>query len=502
MVKMRPGCTSESYLTLTTARASINDWLLAEAVRLHEERNGRRTDDGAAIAVAVRSSGGFRQRLIERARALPGIRAVQTDICSLRRRARLVLVIIVLLGVLAGWLAARASMADRQIDLLLALLTLLGLPTLMLIAWIVVMTIGRRSARSGGAIGRLVNGLLTRLAPRLLSSSLAGEVVLATTGLLRAPFGRWALSLLSHLFWLAYAGGALLALAVYFSLAQYDLSWGTTLLAETTVVTLVEILARPADWLGLLPVAIDPEWIQRGREGAMEGSDRAIWARFLIALVVTYGALPRLVLGLLCAGLAWRAGGKLALNTGESGYLRLQGDLMPEQTVSDIHGHPPERPARKPRRQARGNTGPPVLVWIEVSRSAEARPPDFSEIEVLDLGSADRRSQRRELEDALAALRPPPSVLLVVCSLLRTPDEGTERLLNRLADAARSALVLVLTEKAEFERRGGDLAARQADWEALASRVGGEAVLLNSDQPDAADIAEVVSRRQQSESDA
>jgi len=289
---------------------------------------------------------------------------------------------------------------------------------------------------------------------------------------------------------------------VYFSLAQYDLSWGTTLLAETTVVTLVEILARPADWLGLLPVAIDPEWIQRGREGAMEGSDRAIWARFLIALVVTYGALPRLVLGLLCAGLAWRAGGKLALNTGESGYLRLQGDLMPEQTVSDIHGHPPERPARKPRRQARGNTGPPVLVWIEVSRSAEARPPDFSEIEVLDLGSADRRSQRRELEDALAALRPPPSVLLVVCSLLRTPDEGTERLLNRLADAARSALVLVLTEKAEFERRGGDLAARQADWEALASRVGGEAVLLNSDQPDAADIAEVVSRRQQSESDA
>ena len=101
----------------------------------------------------------------------------------------------------------------------------------------------------------------------MLSSSLAGEVVLATTGLLRAPFGRWALSLLSHLFWLAYAGGALLALAVVFQPGAVRPELGTTLLAETTVVTLVEILARPADWLGLLPVAIDPEWIQRGREG-------------------------------------------------------------------------------------------------------------------------------------------------------------------------------------------------------------------------------------------
>ncbi len=263
-------------MTLNTPRASIDDWLLTEAVRLHEERNGRRDDDGAAIAVAVRSSSSFQHRLIERARALPGTKAVQTDICSLRRRARLILVIVTLLGVLAGWVAARASMADRQIDLLLALLTMLGLPTLMLIAWIVVMTISRRSGRSVGAIGRLVNGLLTRLAPRLLSSPLAGEVVLAMTGLLRAPFGRWALSLLSHLFWLAHAGGALLALGVYFSLAQYDLSWGTTLLAESTVVALVESLGRPADWLGLLPVAIEPDWIQRGREGAMEGTDRAI----------------------------------------------------------------------------------------------------------------------------------------------------------------------------------------------------------------------------------
>jgi len=73
--------------------------------------------------------------------------------------------------------------------------------------------------------------------------------------------------------------------------------------------------------------------------------------------------------------------------------------------------------------------------------------------------------------------------------------------ISRAVRGVDQTLVLVLTEKAEFERRGGDLAARQADWEALASRVGGEAVLLNSDQPDAAAIAEVVSRRQQSGSD-
>ena len=154
----------------------------------------------------------------------------------------------------------------------------------------------------------------------------------------------------------------------------------------------------------------------------MEGSDRAIWARFLDCAGGDLRCLAPLVLGLLCAGLAWRAGGKLALNTGESGYLRLQGDLMPEQTVSDN--------SWAPAGKARSQTAP-AGTWQHWTAGpgsgskclALRRPdaPDFSEIEVLDLGSADRRSQRRELEDALAALRPPPSVLLVVCSLLRNP---------------------------------------------------------------------------------
>ncbi len=487
------------YFTLPTVDVSINDWLLTEAVRLNEERSGRRTDDAVAVSVAVRLASGFEQRLVERARALPGAMAVQTDITSLRRRARQLLLVLVFLGLLAGWLAALASTSDRQIDLLLALLTLLGLPSLMLTVWLVMLLLSSRSVRNGGTSGRLINALLTRLAPRLLDSPLAAEVVLASTGLLRQRFGRWALSLLSHGFWLAYAGGALLALMVYFSLAQYDLSWGTTLLAESTVVALMQLLAGPPDWLGLLPMAIDPEWIQRGREGVMDGSDRAIWARFLIALVIAYGALPRLGLVLLSAGLAWRAAGQLKLNTGQPGYLRLQGDLMPEQAASTTHGQPPPRPARKLRRQPRGATGPAVLVWIEVSALARDKLLDLRQTDVLDLGSADRRAQRNELIQALAALRPPPAVLIAICSLLRTPDEGSERLLNRLADAARSALVLVLAERQALEHRGGDLTTRQEDWQALAARVGGKAVLLETDPPDASSVTAIVSSIQPSE---
>lgn len=469
---------------------STSDWLLTEAVRMHEERHGRREDDEAAMTVARLAGGGQSVRLVARARALPGVKPVQADIERVRSLLRKLLLLLILVGILAGWLAARASTMAREIDILLSLVTLLGLPTLMLVIWLVVLVASHRSRGSGSLVGKLLVTGLTWLAPRVLKSDLSREVALATVGLLAGSVGRWYLSLMSHLFWLAYVAGALLTLTLLFSVAQYDLSWGTTLLSEEAIVTLM-------GWLATLPVALglmappDPNWIAAGRAGDVVGPERAIWAHFLLAMVSAYGAAPRLLLGFLCTGLAWRAMRRLDLDVDKPGYQRLLPLLGEARTDPVVHGDPPAAVSARHRKRAKNAAGLPVLVGIELERRPDDWPPTLPGIDVAVLGRIDARSQRQQLIDALTALKKPPPALIALCSMLRTPDAGTRRLLDSLADAARTELIIVVEDGQRLRERGGDRGARLADWQGLGEQAGGSVVELDAEQPSAAGIAEL-----------
>jgi len=469
-------------------RISIDDWLMSEAVRHAEERNGRRRDDETALKLAALAGSRPDARLVARARALPGGEAVQADISRLRGLMARLAVLLVGLGLAAGWLAARAGISEREVDILLISFTLLGFPSLMLVIWFVFLLASFRGKTRAGVLGRLLTAGLVRLSPRLLSSPLAAEVTRAGVGLLRTPFGRWYLSTLSHLFWLAYTGGALLTLIIFFSIVQYDLSWGTTLLRDETIIAMIHAAGALPSALGIMPQP-DPAWIAAGREGGLAGTERATWAQFLLALVVVYGAVPRMVLGLICVGMAGVAARGLELDRKQPGYLRLMPLLNPAQATSSAQGQPPVLPPPRPRRLAKKPAGPAILIGIELQRPDPDWPPAIPGIELRTLGRADRRSQRQELLAALSALSRPPPALIVICSMLRTPDSGTAELLNRLADAADSALILVLDEQSLLTERGGDPEVRLADWQALAERVGGRAMALDLDQPDAATLA-------------
>lgn len=469
---------------------STSDWLLTEAVRISEERHGRRDDDDAAMTVARLAGGDPGARLAARARALPGAKQAQADVERIRGLLRKLLLLLTVVGLAAGWLAARASTGAREIDILLSLVTLLGLPTLMLLIWLIVLVASHRTRGSGSLIGKLMVSGVIRLAPRVLHSALAREVALATVGLLAGSVGRWYLSLMSHLFWLAYVAGALLTLTLLFSVAQYDLSWGTTLLAGETVVTLV-------GWLASLPVALglmmppDPSFIAAGRAGEAMGAERAIWAHFLLAMVSAYGAAPRLLFGFMCMGLTWRAMRRLNPDLEKPGYQRLLPLLGEGRAGPVVHGQPPAAASARHRKRPANAGGLPVLVGIELERGPDDWPPTLPGIDVAVLGRIDARSQRQPLIDALAGLKKPPPALIGLCSMLRTPDAGTRRLLDSLADAAGTELIIVVENGQRLRERGGDRGARLADWQALGELAGGSVVELDGEQPSAAGIAEL-----------
>jgi len=461
---------------MTRSGIGLDDWLLTESVRDREERTGRWPNDGSAIRLAVQADQAFATRLAVRARALPGLGAVSDDLARLRRAAYRFALALFALGLLAGWLAARLATREREIDLLLAGLTLLGLPVLMLLIWLLVMLfLPQRSAR-GLPMGGLVERALNLIGPRLLASELAVELTRSAGSTLTTRFGRWLLSLMSHAFWLGYALAALLALALYFSIAQFNLVWGTTILSEAQVISLIQALAWLPDQLGLMPPSFDVDLVARGRLGDGGAQDRAVWAHYLMLLVALYAALPRLALVVLSRVMLGRRARAMPLDTGRAGYLRLRAELMPESSTARTLGAAPEKMPDKPLRQAGAKSRGCVLIGYELGGAEDSELAALLGPSVVTLGTIQSRSDRDALKDALASLEPPPVVLLTVCSALRTPDAGTARALDQLADAARSALLLVLLDQAALAARGGDQSARRQDWQTLARQVGGRII--------------------------
>lgn len=471
------------------SRLLLDDWLLVESIRHREERSGRLPDE-AAMAVGRRRGGSLEQRLVARSRALSPAAPLKRDIQRLLGFFGGAAYGLAFLGLVSGVVAARSVIADRQVDVLLAAAALLIVPTLMLLGWLVLMLAGWRRTGSGSALGGLVATGLRRLGPRLLTSPQAGDLMAAFAGALATPWGRWKLGAISHVFWLAYSAAALGTLIVIFSVVQYDLTWGTTLLNDARVVRLVEVLAAWPSLLGLMPPA-DPAWIVAGREGTGELAARAEWSRFLLVMIVGYSLLPRLLAWLTCTALAWRSARRLPLETTHPGHLRLAAELMADERAPEPSGPPvPDSPSR-PRRSRRRDAGAGLIVAIELEDAPGNLADLVPGVELLDLGCADDRAGRRAALASAERLNRPASAVLAVCSMLRTPDAGTGGFLERLADAADAPLWLVLDEGGKLQARGGPLAERRADWEALAGRIGAAVIVLDLDAPEAGAVAEL-----------
>ncbi len=473
---------------MSKGRLPAAAWLLTETVRLHEERHGRILEDATANVLARETAGGFVDGLARRAAALPDAASVRADLLRLRGLGRWLVVLVLLLAVTAGALAALSSAASREVDVLLASASLLLLPGLMLLVWLALMLFSRPGRTAPSLSGGLLGLGIRRLGPRVLSGPLAAETVSSATGLLLSRPGRWLLGSLTHAFWALYSLAALILLVLLFSIAQYELSWGTTLLTDDSVIRVIQGLAWAPATLGLIE-APSPEWILAGREGMNSGAVRGEWARFLLVLVAVYGLLPRLLLLVLCLALAVPGLRRVPVDTSRPGYLRLAGILVADGDI-DTRGQAPVATRPPARARPRRSAGPPLLVGVELER--EDWPVELPGLAWRALGRADTRSQRAGLVAAVESLAEPPPAVLAQCSALRTPDEGTGRFLSGLADAAGTVLVIWLDESEALRDRGGDLAARQADWHDLAGRIGAELVVVDADAPDEAALAELV----------
>ncbi|MGB4072625.1 DUF2868 domain-containing protein [Pseudomonas sp.] len=423
---------------------------LCETLRLREEHAGP-LEDSEANRHAQRSATQLPARIEARALWLAERDGQLQAQQHWLQGARLAIGLLLILAALSGAGLALTALGDgqRPVNVFWALGSLLGLHLIALLGWLLSLLL---TGNSTSALGRLWLWLSEKLARDARAAQLGPALALL---LQRQGLNRWLLGLLVHGLWLVALLSALLLMLALLAARRYGFIWETTLLGSDTFVALTQTLGAIPALLGFaVPSA---ELIRASGETALSSeAARHAWAAWLMGVLLVFGLLPRLLLGLLSLW-RWHSGQtRLQLELNLPGYDLLRERLQPS---SERLGICDAAPAQLHQAQAGSTAQDPqgaLLVAIELDPH-RVWPPALP-AGIGDAGVIDSREQRRQLLDQLT--RFPPARLLIACDPRRSPDRGSLALLGELARCTGSTRIWLLPPPPGEALDG----ARLGDW--------------------------------------
>ncbi len=454
-------------------------------MRLHEEAGGLAVDTGGPDGVARSVGGGFEHRIIARAREIDKAAGLTTALANVRGAARFAVLTVLVLAAAAGAAAVQAAMGsdrDSIVNVYVLLIAVLGFETAALVLWCVVTLAAPSGAH--GVPARLVAELARRLV--LLTHKSAAHVSAlrsTTTVLSGSTLGRWAFGAVTHAAWAMFLAMALAMMLFLLSTRSYLFVWETTILSQDVYVGMTRALSAGPALLGFaVPSSADVTASQWLGQGDAKDVARDAWSGLLVGSVILYGLVPRLALFGLSAVMYRRARGRYRLDTARPGYARLEGRLMPRSEelgfVDSGEGVNPHKPSSRsvpPERRIKGNpAGPVAVIGLETTEARDKWPPAIGQSGILDLGHVTDGDEFRDAVETLRLADPAPRLLILVCSLVSTPDRGMSAYLDSLLGIVEMPAGLILTEGQKLRERAArdDIQLRIADWRALAHRAG------------------------------
>jgi hypothetical protein len=432
--------------------------------------------DRQALAIARRTPGSPEAKVIAYFEALPEAGATRHMVRRVQRTLWLVTLLGRVLALVAGAATLRTAFgADGglAINFYGAMISLLGLNTLVLLAWVVTVAIAPRTA-GDNSLGAALLGLwrvgLKRLGGAGGTPTRAALAVGRRVGAARL----WVVSAVSHSLWAAFLAGACLMAVILLSTRQYVFRWETTILDAESYVALTHALAWLPRALGL-PVPTDAaiRAAQWHGGGIVANADQAGWVSLLFSCLILYGLVPRLVL---LAFSLWRARRimRAPLDLSRPDFAALIPHLAPVVEHTRIVSPAPTgtpRPAGGPIPGAAGlplASGPVAVAGWEVE-TGNALPAPVA----LDLGLVDGAQAMNRAVEALTTHRPRIARLVVIADLSATPDRGVTAGLKRLAAAGPETMMLFTGGAALVKRLGQPQAAdRLTDWVSAAHAAG------------------------------
>lgn len=437
-----------SPLPSDPGRSPLAQAAIWRAVQLIEEEG--RLEDGQAMRQAFSARPDGAGRVLERAWLLGERLGLQREWRRWRQLGGAVLLLLVLGVVGSAWALARGVLGDaREINVVAAFVSVLGLHALTLLLWLASLLLPWGSG-AGGALGRWALQLTARLP--LDRGPHAVQLARATTDVLaRARLAPWAFGGISHAIWTLAFVLLLAALALGLSLRAYRLTWETTLLTPDFFVHFVQATGWLPQRLGFaMPdtaTLLQP---------ALAGADaQRAWAWWLLGCVAVYGLAVRLACALLCWA-AWRRGqGRLALDLADPGVRALLSRFEAMEPVLVVDAEQPGAASAAAPAALVADAGTRLLLGFELP--PESPWPPFTPpaaVQVQRMEGSQR--ERADLLQRLAAA--PAHRLLVACHAASSPDRGTERFLREACGRSAACAVLLGGARQESD------AARWRDW--------------------------------------
>ena len=431
---------------------------LTETIRLREEHAGA-LEDSQANRLARNAGGDLPSRIQARAHWLAERDGLTAALRPWLQGARLALLVLAVLAILSGAGLAFAALGDGQapVNVFWALGSLLGLNLILLLSWASGLIL---AADYGATLGRLWLWLSEKLARDAKAAHLAPALLLL---LQRHKLNRWLLGLLVNGLWLVVMLSALVMVLTLMATRRYGFVWETTILSGETFVALTQALGALPALLGFsVPTE---EMIRASGDAALNlESARQAWAGWLVGVVLVYGALPRLLLTLLCLWRWNRGRAGLQLDLKLPGYAQLRERLMPSSERLGVSDAAPERLHQVESASTALHSDGALLVAIELD-DQRPWPPALAK-NVKDAGILDSRESRQKLLEQLT--RFPPARLLIACDPRRSPDRGSLALIAELAQSASATRVWLL-QAPPGQALDAD---RLGDWHAALQQLG------------------------------
>ena len=410
-------------------RMFLKESWLCEALRLKETQWGQ-LDDRAASLRAAREPTAARQIAV-RANLLGETSGVALAIGRVQSGLWIALSVLLGVAVLVGSGAASAALGAglQPVNVVLALVVLLGVNLVSLAFWLLSLFIG---VGSGGGLAQCWQWLVRKLAtgPEVALAGQAWWSIWQQAGGLR-----WVLSSVTHACWLLASLTMLVVLSFTLSIRHFSFAWETTLLSADNFVALTQILGAVPQWFGF--AVPDSETVRAsGHLLSNSAQAQALWSSWLMCALICYGLIPRALLFITSLLMVARAWPRTQPQLMSPYYQALLAKMQP--TDPSPEGLPP--PAVKPRYPPPGKGANSSTHAMITGIELEGEWPP------LGLGSAivhtvmiDSRDTRNMALGHVAQLN--PRRLVIACDARHTPDRGTLRLIAELSSYAGKTLV-------------------------------------------------------------
>ena len=215
---------------------------LTELVRLLQERGYIFAADPQPITEALRQAGGNTEtRFNRRAEMIDSDHKLQDSLARVRHTFAWLLLAATVFWLVGGFLGTLTLMQQSGLNFFFVLAGVLGIHTLMLLAWLVLMCLPRSRPA----------GFFSNPAMWIRGKDLVNQAVLRLySDDWQQPAAKWQISQISHRLWLATLMGMLAAALLLLSVRQYTFNWESTLLSDGTFVQAVHVLSWLPEKLG------------------------------------------------------------------------------------------------------------------------------------------------------------------------------------------------------------------------------------------------------------